>query len=127
VIALKAVVVGTTSDHLQIFNLEMKAKMKAHQMPEQVVFWKWITSSKLGLVTATAVYHWDMEVRPPRRHAHSHAPASRHIVRGEHGNPGSRQTTVWQASGTVSDTVIWLPRISYWALRGMLCRARRSL
>ena len=80
-IALKAVVVGTTSDHLQIFNLEMKAKMKAHQMPEQVVFWKWITSSKLGLVTATAVYHWDMEVRPPRRHAHSHAPASRHIVR----------------------------------------------
>lgn len=27
---------GTTQDHLQIFNIEMKAKMKSHQMPEQV-------------------------------------------------------------------------------------------
>jgi len=61
VIALKAVVAETTSDHLQIFNLEMKSKMKSYQMPEQVVFWKWITPSKLGLVTQTCVYHWDME------------------------------------------------------------------
>eukprot|EP00959_Pyramimonas_sp_CCMP1952_P412218 8637949-Pyramimonas_sp.AAC.1 len=29
VIALKALVAGTTSDHLQIFNLEMKSKMKS--------------------------------------------------------------------------------------------------
>lgn len=28
---------GTTQDHLQIFNIEMKAKMKSHQMPEQVI------------------------------------------------------------------------------------------
>lgn len=27
---------GTTQDHLQIFNIEAKAKMKSHQMPEQV-------------------------------------------------------------------------------------------
>lgn len=27
---------GTTQDHLQIFNIELKAKMKSHQMPEQV-------------------------------------------------------------------------------------------
>ena len=27
---------GTTQDHLQIFNIEMKAKMKSYQMPEQV-------------------------------------------------------------------------------------------
>jgi len=61
VIALKALVAGTTSDHLQIFNLEMKSKMKSFQMSEQVVFWKWITPSMLGLVTQVSVYHWDME------------------------------------------------------------------
>ena len=61
VIALKAAVQGTTSDHLQIFNIEMKSKMKSHQMPEQVQFWKWISNNKLGLVTASAVYHWSMD------------------------------------------------------------------
>ncbi|KAB2037466.1 hypothetical protein E1A91_D03G079600v1 [Gossypium mustelinum] len=52
---------GTTQDHLQIFNIEMKAKMKSHQMPEQVVFWKWISPKMLGLVTQTSVYHWSIE------------------------------------------------------------------
>lgn len=33
---LEAQLPGTTQDHLQIFNIEMKAKMKSHQMPEQV-------------------------------------------------------------------------------------------
>lgn len=27
---------GTTQDHLQIFNIESKTKVKSHQMPEQV-------------------------------------------------------------------------------------------
>ena len=48
---------------LQIFNLEAKAKLKSVQFGQQVVFWKWISATKLGLVTATAVYHWDMQVR----------------------------------------------------------------
>ncbi len=60
VIALKATVAGSTGDSLQIFNLEMKSKMKSFQIAQPVVFWKWITPSKLGLVTATTVYHWDM-------------------------------------------------------------------
>ena len=62
VIALKATVAGSTGDSLQIFNLEMKSKMKSFQIAQPVVFWKWITPSKLGLVTATTVYHWDMNV-----------------------------------------------------------------
>ncbi|KAF6147003.1 hypothetical protein GIB67_036722 [Kingdonia uniflora] len=37
ILALKAQLPGTTQDHLQIFNIEMKAKMKSHQMPEQVL------------------------------------------------------------------------------------------
>ncbi|PIK53797.1 putative clathrin heavy chain 1 [Apostichopus japonicus] len=55
VIALKA---GRT---LQIFNIEMKSKMKAHNMNEDVTFWKWINLNTLGLVTEGAVYHWGME------------------------------------------------------------------
>ena len=61
VIALKAAVQGTTQDHLQIFNMELKSKMKSVQMQEQVVYWTWINESTLGLVTATAVFHWTME------------------------------------------------------------------
>ena len=36
VIALKAQMQGTAQDYLQIFNIEMKSKMKSFQMPEQV-------------------------------------------------------------------------------------------
>ncbi|TKY47560.1 Clathrin heavy chain 1 [Spatholobus suberectus] len=61
ILALKAQLQGTTQDHLQIFNIEMKAKMKSYQMPEQVVFWKWITPKLLGLATQTSVYHWSIE------------------------------------------------------------------
>ncbi|XP_031504646.1 clathrin heavy chain 2-like isoform X1 [Nymphaea colorata] len=61
VLALKAQIPGSTQDHLQIFNIELKAKIKSHQMPEQVVFWKWITPKVLGLVTQTSVYHWSIE------------------------------------------------------------------
>ena len=63
VIALKATVAGSTGDSLQIFNLEMKSKMKSFQISQPVTFWKWISNTKLGLVTATTVYHWDMNVR----------------------------------------------------------------
>jgi clathrin heavy chain len=45
---------------LQIFNIEMKSKMKAHTMSEDVVFWKWISLNTLALVTETSVYHWSM-------------------------------------------------------------------
>uniref|UniRef100_A0A0K8TT11 Clathrin heavy chain n=1 Tax=Tabanus bromius TaxID=304241 RepID=A0A0K8TT11_TABBR len=55
VIALKA------QKTLQIFNIEMKSKMKATTMTEDVVFWKWISLNTLALVTETSVYHWSME------------------------------------------------------------------
>jgi len=46
---------------LQIFNIEMKSKMKAHTLTEDVVFWKWINVNTISLVTETAVFHWSME------------------------------------------------------------------
>jgi clathrin heavy chain len=60
IIALKAASAGGNGDNLQIFNLEAKQKLKSVLIPEQVVFWKWISSTKLGLVTGSAVFHWDM-------------------------------------------------------------------
>ena len=41
--------------------MEMKSKLKAHTMTEDVVFWKWISTNMIGLVTETSVYHWSME------------------------------------------------------------------
>ncbi|KAL6838211.1 hypothetical protein ACP4OV_031973 [Aristida adscensionis] len=60
-LALKAQMPGTTQDHLQIFDIVLDTKIKSHQMPEQVVFWKWITPKLLGLVTQTTVFHWSIE------------------------------------------------------------------
>ncbi|KAL1511932.1 hypothetical protein AB1Y20_005213 [Prymnesium parvum] len=55
VIALKA------GNYLQIFNMEMKSKMKSHQLTEPVIFWKWISPSTVAMVTGAAVFHWSME------------------------------------------------------------------
>lgn len=55
IIALKA------ARQLQIFNLELKAKIKAHVMPEDIVYWNWVNPFMLGLVTETAVFHWSIE------------------------------------------------------------------
>lgn len=55
VIALKA-----QSRMLQIFDLEQKQKLKSTTMGEDVSFWKWISETTLGLVTDSAIYHWDV-------------------------------------------------------------------
>eukprot|EP00177_Eucheuma_denticulatum_P003509 GFKZ01006348.1.p1 GENE.GFKZ01006348.1~~GFKZ01006348.1.p1 ORF type:complete len:1728 (+),score=282.49 GFKZ01006348.1:317-5500(+) len=51
-IALKA------GNQLQIFDFEAKTKVKSVVMSEAVVFWKWISERTLGIITATAVFHW---------------------------------------------------------------------
>jgi len=55
ILALKA---GNT---LQIFNIEQKQKIKACNLTDAVVFWKWISPTMLALVTQTSVYHWPLE------------------------------------------------------------------
>jgi clathrin heavy chain len=52
---------STANRQIQIFNLDLKTKIKSHTMAEDVVFWKWITDSLIGLVTETAVFHWNTE------------------------------------------------------------------
>lgn len=55
VIALKA-----QSRLLQIFDLEQKQKLKSTTMSEDVSFWKWVSETTLGLVTDSAIYHWNV-------------------------------------------------------------------
>ncbi|XP_050305329.1 clathrin heavy chain [Anthonomus grandis grandis] len=61
VIALKGKAGVEAQKTLQIFNIEMKSKMKAHTMNDDVIFWKWISPNTLALVTESSVYHWSME------------------------------------------------------------------
>lgn len=55
ILALKA------GRQLQIFNIELKAKVKSHVMSEDVIFWRWINSSTIALITDTSVFHWSLE------------------------------------------------------------------
>ncbi|KAG8220859.1 hypothetical protein J3R82DRAFT_2354 [Butyriboletus roseoflavus] len=54
ILALKA---GRT---LQIFNIETKQKVKSHANNEDVVYWKWVSETTIGMVTETSVYHWSI-------------------------------------------------------------------
>jgi clathrin heavy chain len=45
---------------IQIFDLAVKSKLKSAVMNEDIVYWKWLSEKSLGLVTDTAVYHWDV-------------------------------------------------------------------
>jgi clathrin heavy chain len=46
---------------LQIFNIAEKAKLKSYNMPDPVVFWRWLTPTLMGIVTTKSVYHWEIE------------------------------------------------------------------
>ncbi|KAJ3481158.1 hypothetical protein NLI96_g7849 [Meripilus lineatus] len=69
ILALKA---GRT---LQIFNIEAKQKVKSHVNDSDIVFWKWISDTTIGLVTDTAVYHWSIsdQTSPPQKVFDRHA------------------------------------------------------
>jgi clathrin heavy chain len=55
IIALKA-----QSRTLQLFNLATKERLQTTTLSEDVLYWRWINESALGLVTDKSVYHWDV-------------------------------------------------------------------
>jgi clathrin heavy chain len=61
VIALRASSGG--AQQLQIFNMELRAKMKSFTMNEAITFWRWISPNNIAIVTATSVFHWSIEGR----------------------------------------------------------------
>jgi len=54
VVALRA------NNNLQIYNLEIKSKMKTATL-DNVVFWKWLDPKTVAIVTDTSVFHWSMD------------------------------------------------------------------
>eukprot|EP00644_Phytophthora_capsici_P009128 jgi/Phyca11/101893/e_gw1.6.5.1 len=52
-------------NQLQVFNMDLRTKLKSHLMSESVVFWHWISDTTIALVTASAVFHWNMSDDSP--------------------------------------------------------------
>ncbi|KAH9975866.1 clathrin heavy chain 1 [Lactifluus volemus] len=54
---------------LQLFNIDTKQKVKSHENHENIVFWKWISESAIGIVTDTSVFHWTITdtTSPPQK------------------------------------------------------------
>lgn len=46
---------------MQIYNIELKSKMKDYNMGQDIIFWRWISAKTIAVVTDSAVYHWSME------------------------------------------------------------------
>ncbi|QRW17148.1 Clathrin [Rhizoctonia solani] len=72
IIALRA------ARQLQVFNIETKQKVKSHIVNDDIVFWKWLDDSTLGLVSETAVFHWTIKdaTSPPQKVFDRHASLS---------------------------------------------------
>ncbi|EPY41715.1 hypothetical protein AGDE_02209 [Angomonas deanei] len=47
--------------NLQIFDVEQSKRLKAVMFDDDVAFWQWVDSRTVGIVTATAVYHWSLD------------------------------------------------------------------
>ena len=50
-----------SKNNLQIFNLDMRTRMKTTEAADAVLYWRWLDSRTIAFVTAKAVYHWSME------------------------------------------------------------------
>jgi len=59
VVGLRAVANGVAN--LQIYNLELRTKMKSATVPGTVVFWRWLDPKTVAIVTDASVYHWSMD------------------------------------------------------------------
>ncbi len=54
----QAIALKANQRTLQVFDLGQKVKLQSATMNEDVVYWKWISTNTLGMVTDTSVYHW---------------------------------------------------------------------
>ena len=61
IIALKAKNETSGGHFVQVYNLDSKQKLKVHDFPEQIVYWRWLTATRLAIVTTRTVFHWNIE------------------------------------------------------------------
>ncbi|CAN6674591.1 clathrin heavy chain [Trichomonascus vanleenenianus] len=45
---------------LQVVNMGNRQRLKSATLNEDVVYWRWVSESKLGLITDRSIYHWDI-------------------------------------------------------------------
>lgn len=39
--------------------------MKSYNVPEPLIYWRWVTPNTIALITANGVYHWSIEGDAP--------------------------------------------------------------
>jgi clathrin heavy chain len=62
IVALKAPNESLGKGHiLQIYNMDQKKKLKHIELSENIVYWRWVSTSKLAIVTGTSVYHINID------------------------------------------------------------------
>ncbi len=62
IVALKAPNEALGRGHiLQIYNMDQKKKLKHVELSENIVYWKWVNTSKLAIVTNSSVYHVNID------------------------------------------------------------------
>lgn len=44
----------------EVFNLDTKVMMSKTRLHEPIMYWTWLNSDVIGMVTDSAVYHWDL-------------------------------------------------------------------
>jgi len=62
IMALKGSTDGQPGHFVQVFNLDTKEKLGVYQCPQQIMFWRWVAPRVLALISATDVFHWNLEV-----------------------------------------------------------------
>eukprot|EP01084_Bolivina_argentea_P164621 286193_1 len=50
-----------SKNNLQIFDFDMRTRMKTTEAADAVLYWRWVDSHTIAYVTNKAVYHWSME------------------------------------------------------------------
>lgn len=56
--------------NIQVFDVAASNRLKATLFNEDISFWNWLDSRTIGIITATAVYHWSLDTdasAPPVR------------------------------------------------------------
>ncbi|GAB6030120.1 Clathrin heavy chain 2 [Chamberlinius hualienensis] len=56
----KPIVAVKAGKEFQVFNLDNRELIVSNKMSEKAVYWRWINSSVIAIVTGTSAYHWDL-------------------------------------------------------------------
>ncbi|KAG0693720.1 clathrin terminal domain complexed with Pitstop 1 [Suillus ampliporus] len=106
ILALKGTVIHASQSmdcpNASVFDIKTKQMVKSHVNAEDVVFWKWVSDTTIGIVTNTAVYHWSIsdQTSPPQKVFDLHVTLTGAQAINYCATPDEK----WLALGITSDT-----------------------